>query len=208
MVIEQSLMKFMKTEGGVSRGRSTQESVLCKWVFAVYVTNTICDEMEKFCTISLDSTEQHIDARDSRVKRDNTDVCKLVEWFTLHNPFPNMQQLVSLASVMVGNDQINCHKAHEIGLESMIMAASSSSFIPTPLAHADNLGEGHPRTYRIDVIKKIINMLIGKLESVDITTKQARDDADVLIVETAIEESEHHRIAVIVGEDIDLLVLF
>ncbi|KAJ8728796.1 hypothetical protein PYW07_006492 [Mythimna separata] len=28
MVIEQSLMKSMKTEGGVSRGRSTQESVL------------------------------------------------------------------------------------------------------------------------------------------------------------------------------------
>ncbi|GFT21258.1 hypothetical protein TNCV_3815621 [Trichonephila clavipes] len=25
------------------------------------------------------------------------------------------------------------------------MAASSSSFIPTPLAHADTLGEGHPR---------------------------------------------------------------
>ncbi|GFY63434.1 uncharacterized protein TNIN_241291 [Trichonephila inaurata madagascariensis] len=50
-------------------------------------------------------------------------------------------------------------------------------------------------------------MLIGKLDSVDITTKQARDDADVLIVETAIEESEHHRTAVIVGEDIDLLVI-
>ncbi|GFW72914.1 hypothetical protein TNCV_830382 [Trichonephila clavipes] len=26
-----------------------------------------------------------------------------------------------------------------------IMAAPSSSFIPTPLAHADNQGEGHPR---------------------------------------------------------------
>ncbi|GFY54545.1 uncharacterized protein TNIN_441451 [Trichonephila inaurata madagascariensis] len=50
-------------------------------------------------------------------------------------------------------------------------------------------------------------MLIGKLESVDITTKQARGDADVLIVETAIEESEHHRTAVIVGEAIDLLVI-
>ncbi|GFY56654.1 uncharacterized protein TNIN_467741 [Trichonephila inaurata madagascariensis] len=45
-------------------------------------------------------------------------------------------------------------------------------------------------------------MLIEKLESVDIMTKLARDDADVLIVETAIEESEHHRTAVIVGEDI------
>ena len=39
MVIEQSLMKSMKTEGDVSRGRSTQESVLCKWVYAMYATN-------------------------------------------------------------------------------------------------------------------------------------------------------------------------
>ncbi|GFY37371.1 uncharacterized protein TNIN_401761 [Trichonephila inaurata madagascariensis] len=76
--------------------------------------------MDKFCTISLNSTEQHVNARDSRVKRDNTDVSKLVEWFTLHNPFPNTQQLVFLASVMVGNHQINCHKAHGIGLESMV----------------------------------------------------------------------------------------
>ncbi|GFS72100.1 uncharacterized protein TNCV_3903931 [Trichonephila clavipes] len=29
------------------------------------------------------------------------------------------------------------------------MAASSSSFIPTPLAHADNLGEGYPRGPRL-----------------------------------------------------------
>ncbi|GFW68426.1 uncharacterized protein TNCV_3299681 [Trichonephila clavipes] len=49
-------------------------------------------------------------------------------------------------------------------------------------------------------------MLIGKLESVDITTKQARDDVDVFIVETAIKELEHHVTAVIV-EDIDLLVI-
>ncbi|GFS56691.1 uncharacterized protein TNIN_84961 [Trichonephila inaurata madagascariensis] len=42
-------------------------------------------------------------------------------------------------------------------------------------------------------------------KSVDFTTKQAGDDADVLIVGTSIEESKHHRTAVIVGEDIDLL---
>ncbi|GFY56655.1 nuclear factor related to kappa-B-binding protein [Trichonephila inaurata madagascariensis] len=66
-------------------------------------------------------TEQQVNAKDSRVKRENTDVSKLVECFTLHNPFPNTQQLVSLASGMVGNDQINCHKAHEIGLESLLL---------------------------------------------------------------------------------------
>ncbi|CAH2086035.1 unnamed protein product [Euphydryas editha] len=120
MVIEQSLMKSMKTEGGVSRGRSTQESVLCKWVYAMYATNTICEEIERFCNISFDSVDQHVDARDSRIKRDDTDVNELVGWFTLHNPFPNTNQLVSLASGIVGNDQINCHRAHEIGLQSMV----------------------------------------------------------------------------------------
>lgn len=55
--------------------------------------------------------------------------------------------------------------------------------------------------------KKLIDMLIEKLKSINITTEQARDDADVLIIETAIEVSKHERTVVIIGEDIDLLVI-
>lgn len=51
MVIEQSLMKSMKTEGGISRGRNTQDSVLCKWICGMYASNAICDEIEKLCNI-------------------------------------------------------------------------------------------------------------------------------------------------------------
>ncbi|KAK9872193.1 hypothetical protein WA026_016247 [Henosepilachna vigintioctopunctata] len=54
---------------------------------------------------------------------------------------------------------------------------------------------------------KFIYMLVEKLKTIDITTKQARDDADVLIIETAIALSEHQKTAVIIGEDIDLLVI-
>ncbi|GFY74985.1 general transcription factor II-I repeat domain-containing protein 2 [Trichonephila inaurata madagascariensis] len=47
-----------------------------------------------------------------------------------------------------------------------------------------------------------------KLVSVDTTTKTGeRCDVDVLIVETAIEESKQRRTAIPVGEDIDLLVI-
>lgn len=59
----------------------------------MYATNTISEEMEKFCNIFLDSTGQHVDSRNSRVKRDNTNVKILVEWFKLHNPFLNTTQL-------------------------------------------------------------------------------------------------------------------
>lgn len=36
MVIEQSMMKSMKTNGGISRGRSTKESVISKWVYGTH----------------------------------------------------------------------------------------------------------------------------------------------------------------------------
>lgn len=49
-------------------------------------------------------------------------------------------------------------------------------------------------------------MLIEKFKEVDIATRQSRDDTDVLIVETAIENSINNT-TIIVGEDIDLLVL-
>ncbi|CAB3231913.1 unnamed protein product [Arctia plantaginis] len=55
--------------------------------------------------------------------------------------------------------------------------------------------------------KKFIDMLVEKFKTVNITTKQARDDADVLIIDTAIALSEHQKTAVIIGEDIDLLVI-
>lgn len=55
--------------------------------------------------------------------------------------------------------------------------------------------------------KKLINMLVEILQAVNITTTHARDDADVLIIETAIDECKRQKTAVIIGEDIDLLVI-
>jgi len=45
-----------------------------------------------------------------------------------------------------------------------------------------------------------------KLQSVNIVTKQAQDNADVLIIETALENSRLNTTAV-VGEDVDFLLL-
>lgn len=36
MIIEISMMKSMKTDGGISRGRSTKESLISKWVYAMH----------------------------------------------------------------------------------------------------------------------------------------------------------------------------
>lgn len=53
---------------------------------------------------------------------------------------------------------------------------------------------------------RFISTLMQKLENINIASKQAQDDADVLIIETAIEEA-YTRKTVVVGEDVDLLVI-
>lgn len=55
------------------------------------------------------------------------------------------------------------------------------------------------RKYANQPIFVFVDILIEKLENVNFTTKQMRNDADVLIIEPAIEESKHEWTAVILG---------
>lgn len=119
MTIEQSMMKSMKTDGGISRGRSTKESVISKWVYGMHAMNTVCDELEFLANVRMDTTDQHVDASDSRVEKDAKDIKILLDWFSSHDPFPEINKILSIASGVIGDDKINCHKAREVGIASM-----------------------------------------------------------------------------------------
>ncbi|GFT37183.1 hypothetical protein TNCV_1126491 [Trichonephila clavipes] len=58
------------------------------------------------------------------------------------------------------------------GDENWIVAASSSSFIPTPLAHADNQGEGRGRPYK-DTVDRVRDSFC---RNPDKSIRQASDD--------------------------------
>lgn len=66
MVIEQSMMKAMKTYGGIARGRSTKESVISKWVYSMHAMNTVCEKLKDLANVRMNTTEQHVDAKDVR----------------------------------------------------------------------------------------------------------------------------------------------
>lgn len=44
------------------------------------------------------------------------DIRRLLEWFSTHDPFPEVNKIVSIASGVVGDDKINCYKAREVQL--------------------------------------------------------------------------------------------
>ncbi|GBO28443.1 hypothetical protein AVEN_103963-1 [Araneus ventricosus] len=116
MTIEQSLMKNMKTFGGLTHGRGVSDSILARWTQGMTALQHICDGIEKFCGVDLTSSDQHLKISDSRVHRDNYDCRKMVEWFKQYNPFPENSNLISISTGVVGDSRINCHMAKEEGI--------------------------------------------------------------------------------------------
>ncbi|GFW97716.1 uncharacterized protein TNCV_1424801 [Trichonephila clavipes] len=78
--IEQTLMKGMSVEKGI----------------------------ENFCNISFNKSHQHSDSTDARIHRDDIDVKLLVDFFIRHSPFPDTDAIISIATGITRDKDINC----------------------------------------------------------------------------------------------------
>lgn len=87
MIIEQSLMRGIKSDRGLTRGRGMTKSVQNQWIMMSPMAVNICDGMEKFADACNVKSDQHIDWRETRVKRDERDIAILHAWFEEHIPF-------------------------------------------------------------------------------------------------------------------------
>lgn len=112
--IEQTLNRESKIHGGMFK-RGADESVAVRWTMSAVHMQNICQQIEDFCDVHGGTTEQHVDFRPSRVRRDNSDMEKIDHWFDDHNPFPTDSQIMSISSGIIGTENINCHLASEIG---------------------------------------------------------------------------------------------
>lgn len=121
MTIEQFLMKAFKDIGGPTRGRGMTDSVISKWLMSTPALIDLLDALAEFCNVFLATTEQHVDARATRIARDIGDIGKILQWLADHNPFPETEGLISLSTGVKcsKNDNINCHEALEVGLRCM-----------------------------------------------------------------------------------------
>lgn len=120
MTIEQTLMRSMKSAGGLTRGQGITDSVLTKWILAMPILLDIKDKIEEFCHIAFVTSEQTLyDARLWRISRDNRDVEKFMGWFSHHPPFPVVNDIMLISTGVKGDVKIDCHNAYEIGMSLM-----------------------------------------------------------------------------------------
>ena len=119
LAIEQILMRTLKSRGGLTRGRGFTESVRILWIYSMHRCAGIHQSMSDFTELQLATSEQHVEMRVSRIKRDFEDIDKMITWLQNRNPFDDTDpSLRSLSSGQASNekDGINCDIAEDVGI--------------------------------------------------------------------------------------------
>lgn len=157
MVIEQTANREFKMMGGIVQ-RGFTDDVLSSYVLTKPALSLITEAIEDFSGIAFFTSEQHVDARESRIKRDSCDIMKLQQWLELNNPFNvTMTVPISLGTGITGTNLINCHMAKEVGRHIMTQIVGKT-FDEIKLKRSDNVRSLAAVTSSVKVNDKVINI--------------------------------------------------
>jgi len=148
LVIEQVMMRSLKSRGGLTHGRGMTESVRLQWVHSMHKCASVHASVVNLCGLEKgDGSVQHAELGKSRSVRDYEDLTKMVEWFVCSNPFETSDpRLRSLGSGMVAaeDDKINCDVAEDVGAAIM--------------KRMDNLVVSNAQLRKVDQVRTLIHL--------------------------------------------------
>jgi len=113
LLIEQTLMKSLKSQSGLTHGRGLTEPVRHTWVHSMHESTRLHLALKS--AVQLVSGDMaHTDCGTMRMKRDDSDCRKIVHWLHQHNPFIRCDaRLTALQSGVTANDSdgVTCQVA-------------------------------------------------------------------------------------------------
>ena len=123
LVIEQTLMKSLKTLGGLTRGSGMTEEQRSLWTMSAPITAEYNRAMQELNTLCYTTSEQHKDLTSARMKRDISDIQKIKAKLAFCSPFSDDSSLHNVVNSVVANPNVNVHESELIGrriIENMI----------------------------------------------------------------------------------------
>ena len=116
-VIEQVLMRSMKTRGGLTRGRGMTETQRLDWLMAHPVCAEVNNAMQQRTSVQYNTSEQHKDLTTTRQVKYMTDSCELLKFLESRNSFSDNCSLRSIATGINADISGNVDTAKEVGEE-------------------------------------------------------------------------------------------
>jgi len=122
LVIEQTLMRTMKTTGGLVHRRGVmEEKQRNKWLSSLPVTATFNESMQEVTDRNFETIEQHKELSVARVERDNKDARTVFRVLCEHNPFERTLELRNIISGITGNSSENVHMDQAVLVGEVIL---------------------------------------------------------------------------------------
>ena len=115
LIIEQVLMRSLKTTGGLTRGSGMTESQRLVWLLSTPACAQVNCAMQDLTTVTYTSSEQHKDVSNARLERDMSDTLKVLEYMKPRSPFGENPTLHSIASGITADSAVNCDRAQQVG---------------------------------------------------------------------------------------------
>ena len=115
--IEQTLMRSLKSCGGLTRGSGMTEEIRTIWTMSSCVTSVYNNAMQEFAEKLFTSSEQHKESTNSRIQRNEIDKEKLLRELHLYNPFSGDCNLRNVVIGVVASENMNVHKYEQKGQE-------------------------------------------------------------------------------------------
>ena len=116
LVIEQVLMRSLKSRGGLTRGRGMTSSVRMLWVHSMHSCSTVQNAMASLTDHFHNTSEQHVELGKGRIKLDFDELQHILQWFDSSSPFGiNRTDLQSLYTGVVADETVNCDNAENVG---------------------------------------------------------------------------------------------
>ena len=114
LIIEQVLMRSLKTAGGLTRGRGFSEVQRAMWVLSRPACSEMSHAMQLLIGKHTVTKEQHHDCGKARQKKDRQDIEVMLDYLLNRNPFTPDPDLRSISSGVVANGKVNVDSANEV----------------------------------------------------------------------------------------------
>lgn len=128
LVIEQCLMRSLKTTGGLTRGRGFSETQRLLWVLAMPACAEINNSMQQLTNVKYSTSPQYKEATDARVARVAKDTHEVLFYLSQRSPFTAETSLRNIATGVTAPPSVNVYESKSIG--KRILASMEGTQLP------------------------------------------------------------------------------
>ena len=114
LVIEQTLMRSVKTTGGPTKGRGIIEIQRLVWLLSMPFTAEANSSVQCLTEVRYVTSDQHKESPKSRIERGLKDTKTLLEFLEERNPFSPDTSLSNVVTGVTAAKSVNVDRAKEI----------------------------------------------------------------------------------------------